>query len=121
MSKWMRLVLFLVPVALFSLLPALSSAQEMGSKKNMTVTGCLKQGTDTGGYYIMGENGKMYELFGRGLAAHVNHKVAVSGMETTMSPAMEKKREADEKQEAGSGTPIDMKVTHVKMISESCQ
>lgn len=121
MSNWKRLLLLLVPLALFSLLPALLSAQETGSKKNMSVTGCLKQGTDTGGYYIMGEDGKTYELFGHGLAAHVNHKVTVSGMEETMSSTMEKKREAEEKKEAGSASYTDMRVTHIKMVSDTCQ
>jgi hypothetical protein len=121
MSNGKRLLLFLVPLALFSLLPALLSAQEMGGKKDMSVTGCLKQGGEHGGFYLTGEDGKVYELFGHGLAAHVNHKVTVSGMEENLSSAMEQKREADEKKEAGSTSYTDMRVTHVKMVSDTCQ
>jgi hypothetical protein len=122
MSQLKRLVLCLVPVVLFSLFPLLLSAQDnMSNSQNMSVTGCLKQGTDTGGYYIMGDDGKMYELWGKGLSAHVNHKVTVMGMQTTMTPTQEQKREATEKQEAGTASVVDMKVSSVKMLSENCQ
>jgi len=120
MSMMKRTVLCLAPVLFFCLLPVLATAQDnMG--KTMTATGCLKQGTDAGGYYLMGEDGKMYELWGKNLGEHLNHKVTVTGTQTTMSAAQEKKREAMEKQEAGNATIVDMKVSNLKMISESCQ
>lgn len=124
MSQLKKAVLCLVPVVFFTLFPVLVSAQDnmgMSGKQSMSVTGCLKQGSDTGGYYIMGDSGKMYELWGKGLSAHVNHKVTVTGMETTISPSAEKKRADMEKQEAGGAQYVDMKVSSVKMISESCQ
>ncbi|MGA2902976.1 MAG: hypothetical protein ABSD98_04040 [Candidatus Korobacteraceae bacterium] len=123
MSQWKKLFLYLAPLVLFSLVPILASAQDnmgMSNNQKMSVTGCLKQGTDPGGYYIMGADGKMYELMGKGLAAHVNHKVTVMGMQTMMSPAEEKKKADMEKMEAGSATVVDMKVSSVKMISASC-
>jgi hypothetical protein len=124
MSQLKKLSLYLAPLVLFSLLPILASAQDnmgMSNNQKMSVTGCLKQGTDTGGYYMMGEDGKMYELMGKGLAAHVNHKVTVMGMQTMLAPAEEKKKAEMEKMEAGSATVVDMKVSSIKMISESCQ
>jgi len=124
MSQWKKLFLYLAPLVLFSLLPILASAQDnmgMSNNQKMSVTGCLKQGTDAGGYYMMGDDGKMYELMGKGLSAHVNHKVTVTGMQTTMTSAEEKKKEAMEKSEAGSATVVDMKVSSIKMVSESCQ
>jgi hypothetical protein len=125
-----KLLLTLAAMALVMSVPVLLNAQygspqqdNMGSNmgKQMSVTGCLKQGTDTGGYYLMGDDGKMYELWGKGLSAHVNHKVTVTGMQETMPDTMEKKRETAEKSEAGGATTVDMKVSQVKMISESCQ
>ena len=114
-----QLITCLTALLFVCLLPVLATAQDnMG--KSMSVTGCLKQGTDTGGYYIMGDDGKMYELWGKNLGVHLNHKVTVTGMQTTPSASMEKKREATEKQEAGSATVVDMKVTNLKMISASC-
>src|SRR5215471_12477193 len=108
---------------LFGLLPALLSAQDNMSNpaQSMSVTGCLKQGTDAHGFYMMGEDGKMYELWGKGLSAHVGHKITVTGSQATMPEGMEKKKEASEKQESGGATVVDMKVSDVKMVSESCQ
>jgi len=130
MSPLKKLSLYLVPLVLFSLLPILASAQDsmskqdnmgMSNKQSMSVTGCLKHGTDSGGYYIMGDDGKMYELMGKGLSTHVGHKVTVMGTQMPMSQAQEQKKMAMEKSEAGNATVVDMKVSSLKMVSESCQ
>ena len=124
MSHMKRLTLLLGPLVLLSFMTVPASAQDnmgMSNKQSMSVTGCLKQGTDTGGYYMMGEDGKMYELMGKGLSAHVNHKVTVTGMQETMSESHEQKKMSTEKSEAGNATVVDMKVSSVKMVSESCQ
>jgi len=124
MSRLERLSLFLAPMVLFGLFPILAAAQDnmgMSNKQTMSVTGCLKQGSDSGGYYIMGDDGKMYELMGKGLSAHVNHKVMVTGMPARMTQAQEDKRMATEKSEASGATVVDMKVSSLKMVSESCQ
>jgi len=130
MSPLKKLSLYLAPLVLFGLLPVLVSAQDnmgkqdnmgMGNKQTMSVTGCLMQGTDSGGYYIMGDDGKMYELMGKGLSAHVHHKVTVMGMQMPMSQAQEQKKMASEKSEAGNATVVDMKVSSLKMVSETCQ
>ena len=124
MSRLKKLSLYLAPVVVFGLFPILAAAQDnmgMSNKQTMSVTGCLKQGSDTGGYYIMGDDGKMYELMGKGLSAHVNHKVTVTGMPTTMSQTQEDKKMATEKSEASGSTVVDMKVSSLKMVSESCQ
>lgn len=66
-----KVSLCLASLAVFIVFPVLLSAQDnmgmSGGKQSMSVTGCLKQGSDTGGYYIMGQDGKMYELMGKGL------------------------------------------------------
>jgi hypothetical protein len=125
MSPLKRLFLFLAPLVLFSLIPALLSAQDnmsnMGSKQSMSVTGCLKQGSDAGGYYLMGQDGKMYELMGKGLAGHVGHTITVTGTQADLPHAQEQKKEAMEKSEAGSASYVDMKVSSMKMVSSSCQ
>jgi hypothetical protein len=130
MSLLKKLSLYLAPLVLFGLFPILANAQDsmskqdnmgMSNKQTMSVTGCLKQGTDTGGYYIMGDDGKMYELMGKGLSAHVGHKVTVMGMQMPMSQAQEQKKMSNEKSEAGNATVVDMKVSSLKMVSESCQ
>lgn len=121
MSQLKRLSLYLAPLVVFSFFPVLLSAQESMGGKTSSVTGCLKQGSENGGYYIMGDDGKMYELIGKGLSAHVNHKVTVTGTEVTLPAAQEAKHAAAEKTEAGSASYVDLKVGSVKMVSESCQ
>jgi hypothetical protein len=116
MSKWKTAFLCLAPLAIAMVFPMFLSAQDQTS-----VTGCLKQGTDKGGYYIMSNDGKMYELWGKNLGEHVNHTVTVTGMQAKLSPAMEQKKEASEKSEAGSANVMDLKVSSLKMVSETCQ
>lgn len=114
-------VLFLAPLVLFSVLPSLLSAQDDSGSKAMSVTGCLKQGSDANGYYLMAKDGKMYELWGKNLGEHLGHTVTVTGTQAKLSHAMEQKKEATEKTEAGSAPVIDLKVSSLKMVSESCQ
>jgi len=123
MLQLKQLSLYLVPLVFFSLFPVLLSAQDNmgGGKPAMSVTGCLKQGSTASGFYLMGQDGKMYELMGSGLATHVNHTVTVTGHQVTLSAAQEEKKEASEKAEAGGKPYVDMKVSGVKMVSESCQ
>lgn len=114
-----KLTFFLSALFLFAAFPLLMTAQDSGQE--MTATGCIKQGTDSHGYYLMAQDGKMYELWGKNLGEHLNHTVTVTGTEAKLSPAMEQKKEASEKSEAGSASYADLKVTHLKMVSESCK
>jgi len=116
------LSLILLPLAMFG-----QSGSDMGqngasmSGQSVSATGCLQKGQEHGGYYLTDENGKTWELMGSGLASHVGHKVTVSGSEMEASKAHETKVESAEKAEAGSNQHADLKVTNVKMVSESCQ
>lgn len=124
MSRMKKLCLFLAPLVLFGLFPVLVSAQDnMGmSAGKMSATGCLMKGTTPDGYYLKGDDGKTYELWGyKNMGDHVNHKVTVTGMQQNMPSAMEKQKEDTEKTEAAGQPQMDLKVTHVKMVSESCQ
>jgi hypothetical protein len=120
MSNLKKLALILAPLVLFTILPGLLSAQDDSGGK-ISATGCVKKGHGGEGYYLMGQDGKMYELWGKGIADHVNHTVTVTGMQAKMTPAQEEKKEASEKSEAGSATYVDMKVSNLKMVSDSCQ
>ena len=131
MSQCKKLTLCLVPAVLFMLLPAVVSAQDAMSKQdNMgnqmanktSATGCLQQGRNADGYYLKGDDGKTYELWGdKNLSQHVNHKVTVTGMEMKMPESMEKKKESSETSEAGGQPQTDLKVASLKMVSENCQ
>jgi hypothetical protein len=129
MSHLKKLALCLATAAFVAMFTLALSAQDntmakqdnMGNSNHMSVTGCLKQGSDKGGYYIVGDDGKTYELWGNGLSAHVNHKVTVTGTQEKVASDMESQRESAEKQEANGTTTVDLKVHHIKMISENCQ
>jgi hypothetical protein len=90
-------------------------------KQGMSITGCLKQGTDKGGYYIVAD-GKMYEVMAHGvnLTEHVGHTVTVTGHTVKLPEAQESKKEASEKAEAGRGPYQDFQVTNLKMVSANC-
>ena len=135
MSSRMKFALWLVPLVLFSLSPFLvaqyggaqndqssMSQNTMGSSHPaVTVTGCLNQGKENGGYYLTTKDGKVYELSGKeDFAKHVGHTVTVMGHEMPMSKAEESKIEMSEKSEAGSKPYADLKVMNMKHVSESC-
>jgi hypothetical protein len=91
------------------------------SRQAVTVTGCVKQGSEKGGYYLTTSDGKVYELTGKSdFAAHVDHTVTVAGRESMMSKSDEAKMEQQEKAEAGGKPYADLHVTSLKMVSERC-
>jgi hypothetical protein len=131
----MRFALCLVPLVLLSLcpfLPAQSGGMQndqagmgqntMGSSHPaMTVTGCLNQGKENGGYYLTAKDGKVYELSGKAdFAKHVGHTVTVTGHEMPMSKEDESKMEMSEKTEAGNKPYADLHVMNMKHVSETC-
>lgn len=100
-------------------------AQEMGDKadsKVKTVTGCLQQGMESGGYTLTAADGKIWELTGKttGLDKHVGHKVEVTGQAMKGTTEEEKKMKESEGQEAGGKEQGDLKVSSVKHVSETC-
>ena len=123
MSTLKRLSMWFAPLVFLSLLPVLLSAQEMGGKQPTAVTGCLKQGSTDTGFYLMAQDGKMYEIMAHGvnLKEHVGHTVTVTGHSVKLSEAQEAKKAATEKAEAGSSSYVDFQATGVKMVSSSCQ
>jgi hypothetical protein len=102
------------------LIPFFAYAQDAASPVN--VTGCLKAGSEKGGYYVAAQGGKNYELIGKSstFAPHVNHTVTITGAEAKLSEAQEAKLTPHEKTEAGAGTYTDVHVTDLKMVSASC-
>jgi hypothetical protein len=122
MSWRVRFSLLLTGLFFLSLYPVAVRAQE-STGKTMTnphsVTGCLQKGTESGGFYIV-EGDKMWELTGKVDAAHVGHKVTVSGHVLHRSKMQEAKYEDSEKQEANGKSYADFQVTSLKMVSETC-
>lgn len=119
MSRRVKFVFWLSPLVLVCLCPIFLNAQNSASS---SVTGCLKQGSEKGGYYITGQDGKVYELVSKSvdLSKHVNHTVTVSGQEAKLPESHEAAVAQHEKAEAGGKSYTDLRVTSLKMVSESC-
>ena len=120
MQSSARFSLWLIPLLFLSLCPVAVQAQGEISKTN-SVTGCLQKGVEPGGFFIVGEDGAMWELSGKVDAAHVGHKVTVNGHVLHRSAAEEAKFADYEKQEAKGKPYADFQVTSLKMVSDSCQ
>ena len=91
-------------------------------KKDLTVTGCLQKGDEANEFSITGEDGKSYDLTSSSveLSKHVGHKVTVTGTFKAESYAKEKgEKGANEKKEAPEAG--DIRVTSLKMVSDSCK
>lgn len=101
-------------------------APQSGSDKSamaQTVTGCLQKGHESGGFFIIGENDKHWELYPAGdvsLAEHLGHTVTVTGTVAHRSPAQEEKSQPHEKKEMGKKQHADLQVSAVTMVSTSC-
>ena len=122
----MKKVLRLFPMLTFALalgvyITPSAFAQEKAAGGKTTVTGCLQKGDEPGEYSITGENGKMYGLRSKTvkLSEHLGHKVTVTG---TLRPesAEKEKGEAAEHEKKGAAEAGDIRVTNLKMVSETC-
>ena len=121
------LVVSLCPVALLAqgtMAPATAAARPVQSK--VTVTGCLQKGDSADEFAIAGKNGKTWELRSKTvkLDEHVGHTVTVTGVrhhETKAEEAKEEKTEGKESKEAEAKEAGDLRVTSLKMVSDSCK
>jgi hypothetical protein len=102
-----------------------ASAQEKQEQKaasqTKTVTGCLQKGSEPGEFSITGGDGKTWGLRSSTvkLDEHVGHTVAVTGPITHESKAEEKKEGKMEKA-SGKEEYSELRVTSLKMVSETC-
>jgi len=122
MQKLVQLFALLVFVfALGAYVTPSASAQKTAGSKT-TVTGCLQKGDEAGEYSITGEDGKTYGLRSTTvkLSQHLGHKVSVTG---TLRPesAEKEKGEAEEHEKNEAAEAGDIRVTQLKMVSDTCQ
>ena len=137
-----RLMLFSIALALFVSLTALAQEttkpgddqakqdntkaapqenQEKSASQTKTVTGCLQKGGQPDQFSIIGEDAKSWDLRSSTvkLADHVGHQVTVTGSPTREAKAEEKKEGQVEKA-AGKEELGELRVTSLKMVSQSC-
>ena len=97
-------------------------AQSKSAGDKTTVTGCLQKGDEADEFSITGEDGKTYGLRSSAvdLSKHLGHKVTVTGTLKVESYEKEKgETEEHEKNEAAEAG--DIRVTNLKMVSDSCK
>jgi|SRR5689334_16975735 len=122
--KWNRAILLslvFVFAGLIAYAAQQSSQSKMGSMGGTkSVTGCLQKGDEPNEFSITGANGKMYGLMSSkvDLSKHVGHKVRVTG---TVKPEKGENAAAAAGQGGNEKEAADIQVTHLKMISTSCQ
>jgi len=127
--KSLKLRIWSVPIMVTSLclyaLQARAEPPKQAAKtahQEVTTTGCLQKGDEAGEFHLKDDNGKSWELRSTSvkLASHVGHKVEVVGSPVKESESEEKK-ETSEKKEAGEQEYGQLKVTKLKMVSETCK
>jgi len=129
LSFWLVATLFIVlsPTALQAQAPAAPAKNTAKpTHPTTTVTGCLQKGDEADEFAITGENGKTWELRSRTvkLAEHVGHTVTITGVrhhETKAEEAKEAKTETKESKEAEAKEAGDLRVTRLKMVSDTCK
>ena len=109
--------------------PAAQADKEKPAGKPHTMTGCLEKGADDTMFKLTNVEGtgpKTVELHADAstkLAAHVGHKVAITGPD--VDPTTMKKGTAGKPEPGAAATPSaaehHMRVNSIKHISETCQ
>jgi hypothetical protein len=101
------------------------SQAKTSAKEAKTVTGCLQKGDEPGEFALKAEDGKIWELKSSSvkLEEHLGHKVSVTGSASEESRAEEKreKKEGEVEKAANKEEYGDIRVTGLKMISDSCK
>ena len=86
------------------------------------MTGCLQKSDEPDEFSITGEDGKTYGLRSSivDLSKHLGHKVTVTGsLKAELYEKEKGGREEHEKKEAAEAG--DIRVTNLKMVSDSCK
>jgi len=117
--KSSTLVVLLVALAVC----ALNAAPRTGQASTQTVTGCLQKGLESGGFFIIANGEKHWELYpasGVSLAEHVGQTITVTGVPAGRTSAQEEKSQAFEKKEMGDKQHADLMISDVKVVSQTC-
>jgi hypothetical protein len=129
-TKWNRLLMFLVLMGLAASWAVAQSDNDSKSKSDVrTVTGCLTKGDGADEFLLTGTDGSTWEVrshkSGADLASHVGHTITATGVVSNAMAHNLKEDTKDAAQDTGmkkSNTEHGhLKITHVKMVSESCQ
>ena len=125
-----KVAIALLALLLFAGIASRATAQDTPSathNKTRTLTGCLQKGDDANEYRLTTAKGSTWELKSNGhkLSNHVGHTVTITGVVSNaeMHGAKEDaKAEAKEHDMDKASTEHGhLKVTNLKMVSDSCK
>jgi hypothetical protein len=113
-------------LALVALAAFAGPAQAKSKSDVRTITGCLSKGDSAKEFLLTGQDGSTWEVRSSAvpLASHVGHTVAATGV--VSNAAMHNMKEDTKDMAKDSGMKKDstehghMKITDVKMVSETC-
>jgi|ERR1051326_9101908 hypothetical protein len=114
---------FVVVLIVALSLCALNAAPRNGQASTQTVTGCLQNGLESGGFFIIANGEKHWELYPSGgvsLAGHVGQTVTVTGVPAGRTAGQEEKSQGFEKKEMGDKQHADLLISDVKVVSQTC-
>jgi hypothetical protein len=120
------LVLAAVSLVLGLYVTAGGFAQKKATGEKTMVTGCLQKGDEADEFSITGEDGKTYGLRSSAvdLSKHLGHKVTVTGTlkaESNENEKAENKEKPENEQHEKREEAGDIRVTSLKMVSDSCK
>ncbi|MGB8889695.1 MAG: hypothetical protein WCC87_23430 [Candidatus Korobacteraceae bacterium] len=127
-AAWFVSVMFLIPTPLLAAQSGSQNAQSGASPGGtvttplqVAVTGCLRRGGESGGYYISDQNGTTWKLTSSSvnLAEHVQHSVMVTGKPIANTQEQGSNNQGS-KTEAGSKAQPSLRVLTLKVLSPSC-
>jgi hypothetical protein len=114
----LKLAMGVVAMAAMSLMasPAVTHAQDNASDSTQMVTGCLQKGSNANTFTLTDENGKLWDLRSKTvqLGPHVGHTVTITG-------TIPQKSKDDNKAVGDTSPQNHLRVTDLKMVSESCE
>lgn len=108
---------------LFSLAAATCAAAQTGENAPATITGCLQKGVETGGFFVIANNDKHWEIYNGGnisLAEHVGQTVTLTGSFPHRSATQEQVSQPYEKKEMGTRQHADFQVSGLQVVSQTC-
>jgi hypothetical protein len=125
-----KVAIALLTLLLFAGTAGRATAQDTPStthNKTRTLTGCLQKGDDANEYRLTTAKGSTWELKSNGhkLSNHVGHTVTITGEVSNAEMHGAKEDAKSEAKEHGmdkeSTEHGHMKVTNLKMVSDSCK
>ena len=100
----------------------MSGMPGMAAQKTTSATGCVQKGIEPHGYYLTGDDGKVWELSAKSVKLDklVGETATVVGREVKESKAFEAKMESNEMKEAAGKPYADFYVTSVNIVTHGC-